>query len=60
MKDKRENGIHPESYEREYTIQTDDLNKERVSGNSVDEHVRQEAANTMLGKEEVRQQNENL
>lgn len=48
--------------ERAYTVQTGGVfpNQKSVPGDSVKEHKRLEAANVILGEEEIRQQNENL
>lgn len=45
-----------------FTIESGDTypNPESIPGNSVDEHKQLEEANTLMGGDEIKQQNENL
>ncbi|MRX74176.1 hypothetical protein GJU40_18810 [Bacillus lacus] len=47
---------------QEITIQTDGSfpNKQNIAGDSVDAHKEQELANSIIGGEEIEQQNKNL
>ncbi|WP_253701470.1 hypothetical protein [Bacillus sp. FJAT-27445] len=60
--EKKTNYTTPAIKQPTFTVETGDTypNPESIPGNSVDEHKQLEEANTLLGGDEIRQQNENL